>query len=859
MPKYTYNGVACEATRRRPSSRDDKKYMRTVTYQGSTRLVHYGDPNMQMQRDIPERREAFLARHQCDAKKDPFAPGFWACLDWQRTDEKSMNVKADLFDVSQDEYGGVMVAWFPPAEQAEQIAARDGVTVEANQLHVTLAYLGKADDMSDEQIAALILVMNEFAQESEPMSGTLGGVGIFNASESSDGQDVLYANVDVPGLSRFRNILTSRLRGYADISENHDYAPHMTLGYIEPGTERTLPEWETLDIEVDSLTLTVGDKRHSYALDGLPNMAARSHEVVGKSVKAHIKSMDDDTAVVAGYGVIWGGTDLHGDGFAPDTNFMLSLVPTKIVLYDHGYNKSIGQAIIGAVKTSSIKLDDFGMWVEAELDRHNEYAEYVLELVKRGVLGYSSGSVPHLVQRIGKSITQWPIIEFSLTPTPAEPRIVGVEIIKSLAEYDDAFGAFLPEGDGTSPAHDADAGAEEPTQENTQQIEAEKSAGDFEMDNELQEQVIETPANGVAPAVDTDAIVSAVSERVTKSLEAFESRLKKIEEEPVNVAPVQVETKNVNISKTGLGDTWQKAYLSFLREGDDGGLKHLKASNDTDMNIGTAADGGYAVPIGHYQGIIARRDEAMLARQLGVMNIPGKGLTVNVPLDAEADGEFVSTAEAAAFDRDAPALGQAAMTLVKYSKKIELSYELLQDEDSRLMAFLEDFVGRGMAKTHNSLLVTEIAASGTSAKTTAGATAVTAGEIMDLEYALPDEYTDNGAWLMRRATEGAIRQLQGTDFLFQTTPAGMGDNAPRREINGYPVYNAQAMPAMASGTKSIAFLNGNFIGMREEPEMTFLRDPYSKAGTGQVVLHYYFRTVYKVLQAEAVQYLTQAA
>ncbi len=68
--------------------------MRTVKYQGDERLVHYGDPDMEMQRDRPDRREAFLTRHSCDTKKDPFAPGFWACYDWQNTDEKSADMKS---------------------------------------------------------------------------------------------------------------------------------------------------------------------------------------------------------------------------------------------------------------------------------------------------------------------------------------------------------------------------------------------------------------------------------------------------------------------------------------------------------------------------------------------------------------------------------------------------------------------------------------------------------------------------------------------------------------------------------------------------------------------------------------------
>ena len=81
-----------------------------------------------------------------------------------------------------------------------------------------------------------------------------------------------------------------------------------------------------------------------------------------------------------------------------------------------------------------------------------------------------------------------------------------------------------------------------------------------------------------------------------------------------------------------LGDNEARAYCHYLRTGDAGGLQHAaasglegRASNDTTMNVTTAADGTYAVPTGHYQGIIARRDESMLANVLGVRQIPGPG------------------------------------------------------------------------------------------------------------------------------------------------------------------------------------------------------------------------------------------
>lgn len=88
LKTYTMNGVTCRATKRRSSTRDDKAWMRRVVYKGKERLVHYADPDMPMRRNNPEARRNFLSRHNCSSKKDPFAPGFWSCLDWKNPDEK---------------------------------------------------------------------------------------------------------------------------------------------------------------------------------------------------------------------------------------------------------------------------------------------------------------------------------------------------------------------------------------------------------------------------------------------------------------------------------------------------------------------------------------------------------------------------------------------------------------------------------------------------------------------------------------------------------------------------------------------------------------------------------------------------
>lgn len=79
-----------------------------------------------------------------------------------------------------------------------------------------------------------------------------------------------------------------------------------------------------------------------------------------------------------------------------------------------------------------------------------------MELLKAGTLGYSSGALAHLVERVTGNgatvIKSWPIGEFSLTPTPAEPRTLGVAEIRSLVELADELRVLLPEDAGNASA-----------------------------------------------------------------------------------------------------------------------------------------------------------------------------------------------------------------------------------------------------------------------------------------------------------------------------------------------------------------------------------------------------------------------
>lgn len=170
----------------------------------------------------------------------------------------------------------------------------------------------------------------------------------------------------------------------------------------------------------------------------MPSTAA-AHQV-------KILSSDAGGFRVGGYGIVWGGQDVVGDYFDKSTDFWFDrLTQTPMVLYQHGGDGMVKRAVVGQVVAK--RVDDTGLWIEAQITAAKKYADAIRALVEKGILGWSSGAVSYLVDRVKSGdrqrITSWPIAEFSLTPTPAEPRTLGVGMLKSLADLDAGLAGLL--------------------------------------------------------------------------------------------------------------------------------------------------------------------------------------------------------------------------------------------------------------------------------------------------------------------------------------------------------------------------------------------------------------------------------
>ncbi len=146
-----------------------------------------------------------------------------------------------------------------------------------------------------------------------------------------------------------------------------------------------------------------------------------------------VKMMDAQEGRIGGYLLIWGESsrrDLQGEYFTPQTDVGLDWYDRRPVLYHHGLDGALKAAVIGVM--DRLRPDETGLWAEAQLDLHKRYVRAVQRLVEQGVLSWSSGSLPHLVEvSAAGQIQRWPIVEGSLTPTPAEPRHTDVQTLKS--------------------------------------------------------------------------------------------------------------------------------------------------------------------------------------------------------------------------------------------------------------------------------------------------------------------------------------------------------------------------------------------------------------------------------------------
>ena len=106
---------------------------------GNVVKVNFGDPNMSIKRDNPERKKSFRARHNCDNPGPKWKARYWSCKFWSSTDvSKLVSTKAEniMEDVVQKEVAELKSALAKANETITSLKAQeaDKATAEVADL-----------------------------------------------------------------------------------------------------------------------------------------------------------------------------------------------------------------------------------------------------------------------------------------------------------------------------------------------------------------------------------------------------------------------------------------------------------------------------------------------------------------------------------------------------------------------------------------------------------------------------------------------------------------------------------------------------------------------------------------------------
>jgi len=288
----------------------------------------------------------------------------------------------------------------------------------------------------------------------------------------------------------------------------------------------------------------------------------------------------------------------------------------------------------------------------------------------------------------------------------------------------------------------------------------------------------------------------------------------------------------------------QKAFNTYLRSGDDDGLRGLELEGKA-LSTAVAGDGGYLVDPQTAETIKSTLSSTASIRAIANV-VSVEAVSFDVLIDYTDVGHGWATETGSIAESATPVIDRISIPLHELSALPKASQRLLDDSafdvenwlagriaDKFARAEAAAFVsGDGIDKPTGFLTHTTVDnaswAWGNLGYIPTGVAGDFAGpdEIVDLVYALGAQYRANGNFVMNSKTAGTVRKMKDVDGRFLWSD-GLAAGEPARLL-GYPVLIAEDMPDIATDAMAIAF--GDFTAgytVAERPDLRVLRDPFS--------------------------------
>lgn len=263
----------------------------------------------------------------------------------------------------------------------------------------------------------------------------------------------------------------------------------------------------------------------------------------------------------------------------------------------------------------------------------------------------------------------------------------------------------------------------------------------------------------------------------------------------------------LRILNTG-SPTYDRAFGKAVLQG---GTQGLSPEEHRALSLGTATEGGYAVPF--------QLDPTIILTSAGSIN-PLRGISRNVQITGKVWQGLTSagitvtrSAEAAEAGDNSPALAQPEVSTSRVDGFVPFSYELeytwaqLRQEITMLLNDAKDTeeatsftTGTGVGVNPEGVLT-----GSTVAVLTASATALTRADLYKVKNALPPRFRARAQWLAETSFYDAVRDLSVDSDIWAELA---GDINPR--LLNKPTNEASAMPVFAAVADNKDAIFGDF-------------------------------------------------
>lgn len=186
----------------------------------------------------------------------------------EEIDEESVTAAVVRSDVDSGFTSG-MIALVPTEADAGRLALDEDNGEPANELHLTLCFLGDAVDYSQEQRDALVTSIEDFVLDGRlgPVQGNAFGVNYWNPTSDDPAWVLAVGSTPDNGLTDAYSLVYESISNTSlSIPDQHKpWVPHVTIAY---GTEPILEEMEARlgPITFDRIRVAFGDEYHDVML-----------------------------------------------------------------------------------------------------------------------------------------------------------------------------------------------------------------------------------------------------------------------------------------------------------------------------------------------------------------------------------------------------------------------------------------------------------------------------------------------------------------------------------------------------------------------------------------------------------------